>query len=54
MYTFPNLEPVCFMSGSNCCFLTCIQVLALATVIVYSIHIHIIKMPEVNSLVIRK
>ena len=28
MYSFPNLEPVhCFMSGSNCCFLTCIQVL---------------------------
>ena len=25
--SFPNLEPVCcFMSGSNCCFLTCIQV----------------------------
>ena len=24
---FPNLEPVCCsMSGSNCCFLTCIQV----------------------------
>ena len=27
MYSFPNLEPVCcFMSGSNCCFLTCIQI----------------------------
>ena len=27
MYSFPNLEPVhCSMSGSNCCFLTCIQV----------------------------
>ena len=27
MYSFPNLEPVCCsMSGSNCCFLTCIQV----------------------------
>ena len=26
MYFFPNLEPVCCsMSGSNCCFLTCIQ-----------------------------
>ena len=26
-YYFPNLEPVCCsMSGSNCCFLTCIQV----------------------------
>ena len=27
MYSFPNLEPVCCsMSGSNCCFLACIQV----------------------------
>ena len=27
MYSFPNLEPVhCSMSGSNYCFLTCIQV----------------------------
>ena len=27
MYSFPNWEPVhCFMSGSNCCLLTCIQV----------------------------
>ena len=27
MYRFPNLEPVCCsMSGSNCCFLTCIQI----------------------------
>ena len=27
MYSFPDLEPVCCsMSGSNCCFLTCIQV----------------------------
>ena len=27
MYSFPNLEPVhCSVSGSNCCFLTCIQV----------------------------
>ena len=26
-YSFPNLELVhCFMSGSDCCFLTCIQV----------------------------
>ena len=26
MYSFPNLEPdYCSMSGSNCCFLTCIQ-----------------------------
>ena len=27
MYSFPNFEPVhCSMYGSNCCFLTCIQV----------------------------
>ena len=27
MYSFPNLEPVhCSMFGSNCCFLTCIQI----------------------------
>ena len=27
MYSFPNWEPVCCsMSGSNCCFLTCIQI----------------------------
>jgi len=27
MYSFLNLEPVCCpMSGSKCCFLTCIQV----------------------------
>ena len=27
MYPFPNFEPVCCsMSGSNCCFLICIQV----------------------------
>ena len=27
MYSFPNLEPVCCsMFSSNCCFLTCIQV----------------------------
>ena len=24
--TLPSLEPVCSMSGSNCCFLTCIQI----------------------------
>ena len=28
MYSFPYLEPVgCFMSNSNCCFLTCIRFL---------------------------
>ena len=38
MYSFPNLEPVCCsMSGSNCCFLTCIYVsLAAGKVVWYS------------------
>src|SRR5574340_1098029 len=26
MYSFPNSEPVCSMSSSNCCFLTCIHI----------------------------
>ena len=27
IYTFPNLESVCFsLSGYNCCFLNCIQI----------------------------
>ena len=27
MYSFPNFQPVqCSMSGSNCCFLSCIQI----------------------------
>ena len=26
MYSFPNLEPVCSMLSSNCCFLTCIKI----------------------------
>ena len=27
MYSFPDLEPVCYsMSSSNCCFLICIQI----------------------------
>ena len=26
MYLFPDLEPVCSMSSSHCCFLTCIQI----------------------------
>ena len=26
MYAFSYLEPVCSMSSSNCCFLTCIQI----------------------------
>ena len=36
---FPNLEPVCCsMSGSNCCFLTCIQVSQKARKVVWYSH----------------
>ena len=36
MYSFPYLEPVHFsMSGSNCCFLICIQVLQQADKVVW-------------------
>ena len=39
MYSFPNLEPVhCSMSGSNCCFLTCIQVSQEAGQVVFYSH----------------
>ena len=40
MYSFPNLEPVCCsMSSSNCCFLTCIQVLQEAGQVVWYSHL---------------
>ena len=40
MYSFPNLEPVhCFMSGSNCCFLTYIQVSQEAGKVVWYSHL---------------
>ena len=40
MYTFPDLEPVCCsMSGSNCCFLTCIQVFQEAGKVVWYSHL---------------
>ena len=39
-YSFPNLEPVCsFMSGSNCCFLTCIQISQEAGQVVWYSHL---------------
>ena len=39
MYSFPNLEPVCcFMSHSNCCFLTCIQISQEAGKVVWHSH----------------
>ena len=40
MYSFPNLEPVCCsMSGSNCCFLTCIQISQEASKVVGYSHL---------------
>ena len=40
MYSFPNLEPVCCsMSGSNCCFLTCIQISQEAGQVVWYSHL---------------
>ena len=40
MYSFPNLEPVCCsISGSNSCFLTCIQVSQEAGKVVWYSHL---------------
>ena len=40
MYPFPNLEAVhCFMSGSNWCFLTCIQISQEAGQVVWYSHL---------------
>ena len=40
MYFFLNLEPVhCSMSGSNCCFLTCIQIFQEAGKAVWYAHL---------------
>ena len=40
MYSFPDLEPVCcFMSSSNCCFLTCIQISLEAGQVVWYSHL---------------
>ena len=40
MYSFPILEPVCFsMSGSNCCFLTSIQISQEAGNVVWYSHL---------------
>ena len=40
MYSFPNLETFCCsMSGSNCCFLTCIQVSQEAGPVVWYSHL---------------
>ena len=40
MYTFQDLEPVhCSMSGSNCCFLTCIEISHEAGKVVWYFHL---------------
>ena len=40
MYSFSYLEPVCcFMSSSNCCFLTCIQISQEAGEVVWYSHL---------------
>ena len=40
MYSFPDLELVCFsMSSSNCCFLTCIQISQEAGQVVWYFHL---------------
>ena len=39
MYSFPDLEPVCYsMSSSNCCILTCIQISQEAGQVVWYSH----------------
>ena len=39
-YSFPDLEPgCCFMSSSNCCFLTCIQTSQEAGQVVWYSHL---------------
>ena len=39
MYSFPDLESVCSMSSSNCCFLTCIQISQEAGKVVWYSHL---------------
>ena len=39
MNSFPSLEPVCSMSSSNCCFLTCIQISQEAGQVVWYSHL---------------
>ena len=38
-YSFSYLEPVCSMSSSNCCFLTCIQISQGAGQVVWNSHL---------------
>ena len=39
MYSNSYLEPVCFMSSSNCCFLTCIQISQEAGQVIWYSHL---------------
>ena len=40
MYSFPNLKPVCCsMSGSNYCFLTCVQISQEVGQVVWFFHL---------------
>ena len=39
MYSFPDLEPVCSMSSSNCYFLTCMQISQEAGQVVWYSHL---------------
>ena len=40
MYSFPNFKPVhCSISGSNCCFLTCMQISQEAGKVVWYSHL---------------
>ena len=39
MYSFPDLEPVCSVFISNCCFLTCIQISREAGQVVWYSHL---------------
>ena len=48
MFSFSNLEPVCYsMSSSNCCFLTCLQVSQEAGQVVWYSH-HFQNFPQFN------
>ena len=38
-YSIPDLKPVCSMSSSNCCFLTCIQISQEAGQVVWYSHL---------------
>ena len=42
--SFPDMEPVCcFMSSSNCCSLTCIQISQEASKVVWYSHLKVLK-----------